>query len=66
MTLDQLGKAVGASKGFLSKIEGGKQAPSMRLAAKLSAATNGALTLNDFLQPPASILPSPFPAGSNG
>lgn len=48
ITLDQLGEMVGASKGFLSKIEKRKQLPSMSLAAKLSEVTNGAVTPNDF------------------
>lgn len=48
ITLDQLGEMVGASKGFLSKIESRKQIPSMSLAAKLSEATKGVVPLNAF------------------
>jgi DNA-binding XRE family transcriptional regulator len=58
ITLDQLGEMVGASKGFLSKIEKRKQIPSMTLAAKLSEATKGAVTLNDFAPATATTEPA--------
>ncbi|OAI22905.1 hypothetical protein A1351_20265 [Methylosinus sp. R-45379] len=54
ITLEQLGARVGATKGFLSKIESKRQLPSMALAAKISEATNGAVTPNDLISPPAA------------
>ena len=49
ITLEQLAKSVGTSKGFLSKIENGRQAPSLSLIKRLVAATQGTVTANDFL-----------------
>ena len=51
VTLDALGRRVGASKSFLSKIEKGKKTPSLALAVKISEATNGVVRPNDFLAP---------------
>jgi transcriptional regulator with XRE-family HTH domain len=53
ITLERLAVAVGVTKGFLSKIETGRQTPSLRIAAKISRATAGAITPNDFLAAPA-------------
>ena len=39
ITLEQLGATVGASKGFLSKVEKGLQTPSLKLAMRISEAT---------------------------
>jgi len=49
LTLADLGKSLGVTKGFLSRIESYRQVPSMHLAAKIAEVTNGAVTPNDFV-----------------
>jgi DNA-binding XRE family transcriptional regulator len=49
ISLEQLGLTVGVTKGFLSKIESGHQAPSLKLAVKISEATRGVVCPADLL-----------------
>lgn len=49
MTLAKFGEQVGASKGFLSRIENGRQRPSIDLIERIIAATAGAVRADDFL-----------------
>jgi DNA-binding XRE family transcriptional regulator len=51
VTLEQLGRTIGASKGFLSKVEKGQQTPSLKLAVKISEATNGEVAPGDLVAP---------------
>lgn len=51
VTLQSLADQLRVTKGFLSKIERRRQLPSFSLAERISAATDGALTPNDFLLP---------------
>lgn len=61
LTLAALGARAGVSKGFLCKIEKGRQLPSLALAARLSDATAGVVTLSDFLSAQATGPSSPSP-----
>ena len=60
VTLEQLGLAVGATKGFLSKIESGLQTPSLKLAVKISEATNGEISPADLLAVETQVGDAPF------
>jgi len=51
MPLDQLAEATGVDKSTLSRIERGKQNPSIDLLRRLIAATGGALSAEDFCAP---------------
>ena len=70
MTLDQylaksnirnaeFAAAVSASEATISRLRSGKQTPSYGLVRRIVAATNGAVTANDFMPDPA-----PAEAGS--
>ena len=48
ITLEALAQRVGTTRSWLSRIEGGKEQPSMSLVAKLKIVTN--LSADDFLQ----------------
>jgi transcriptional regulator with XRE-family HTH domain len=54
LTLDELAERVGSSKATLSRIESGKQTPSLGLIGRLKEATNGEVTADDFLAGVAS------------
>lgn len=49
ITLYELAELVGSTKASLSRVENGKQTPSLDLIGKLKEATGGALTADDFL-----------------
>lgn len=49
LTSCAVAQMVGVSQPTISRIERGRQTPSLRLAAKLAAVTNGAVTPDDFL-----------------
>jgi transcriptional regulator with XRE-family HTH domain len=50
-TLDDLKAVTGTSAAMLSFIETGRRQPSLRLAMKLSNATDGAVPLESFAEP---------------
>jgi transcriptional regulator with XRE-family HTH domain len=73
VTLEQLGERVGVSKSYLSKIERGRQIPSLSTAAKIEKATDGAVTPNDFVEasegptdPAKSLAPAAQIAAATG
>lgn len=49
VSLDGLAGRIGTSKATLSRIENGKQAPSLSLIAKLRTESRGELSADDFL-----------------
>jgi transcriptional regulator with XRE-family HTH domain len=58
LSLERMARDVGTSKSHLSKIENRRQFPSMPMIARIVTATNGVLSANDFLPPPAAPAPS--------
>jgi DNA-binding XRE family transcriptional regulator len=50
LPLDALAKAVNVSRGTISKIETGRALPSVGLIRRLIAATDGALSADDFVR----------------
>jgi transcriptional regulator with XRE-family HTH domain len=57
LTLEQLGAAVGVTKGFISKIESGA-VPSLRVAMKISEFSKGEIKPDDLIR--SQDAPSPF------
>jgi transcriptional regulator with XRE-family HTH domain len=53
-TQAQLGERIGRDQSTVSKLIKGKYNPSMSLLRRIAAATNGAVTPNDFLLPAAA------------
>jgi transcriptional regulator with XRE-family HTH domain len=53
ITLQVLGEALGVEKGHLSRIERGQVWPSRDFFERLVELTNGEVTANDFVAPPA-------------
>ncbi len=51
-TLDALAEKIGATAATLSRIETGKQDPSLDLVRRLIEATGGAVSASDFLSAP--------------
>ena len=51
ITLDEMAQRVNVSKATLSRVENWKQDPSLELIGRLKAATEGAVSADDFLQP---------------
>ncbi len=51
VTLTAFGKRVGASKGFLSRIENRRQRPSLDLVERIVKATGGRVSADDFIDP---------------
>lgn len=51
MPIHELAARSGTTQGMLSDIINRKKYPSFRTVAKITAATGGALTANDFQQP---------------
>jgi DNA-binding XRE family transcriptional regulator len=49
LPLDALAKVAGVSRGTISKIETGRQLPSVGLIRRLIAVTGGALCADDFI-----------------
>ena len=49
LPLDALADATGVSRGTISRIERGKQNPSIDLVRRLIAASGGALSAQDFI-----------------
>jgi len=52
VTLDVLAERVGVSKATLSRVENGKQSPSLDLVGRLKAESHGTLSADDFLPSP--------------
>jgi transcriptional regulator with XRE-family HTH domain len=51
LTLADLKEATGTSAAMLSCIERGRRQPSLKLAVKLSNATDGAVSVQNFAEP---------------
>lgn len=49
VTLAALGRDIGVTKGYLSRVENGRQMPSLRFIKRVFEATNGEVTANDFM-----------------
>lgn len=54
LTLEALSARLGISKASLSRVETGRQTPSLALLQRITAATDGAVTANDFYRQDAA------------
>jgi len=50
ISLAKLADLVGTTRQSLFRIEGGSQNPTLEMMAKITAATNGEVTANDFVE----------------
>lgn len=59
MTLDALADVSGTTAATLSRIENRQVRPSLDLIERITAATGGAVTANDFVSAPPSVFAPP-------